>query len=59
MAVFQGRFTQEILGKALNVYVRDCVICPVCRSPDTRIVREERLRFLMCEACGAKSPVRC
>ena len=59
MAVFQGRFSHETLGKALNVYVRDCVICPVCGSPDTRVTREERLRFLLCDACGAKSPVRC
>ncbi len=59
MAVFQGRFSHETLGKALDAYVRDCVICPVCGSPDTRIIREERLRFLLCEACGAKSPVRC
>jgi len=59
LAVFQGRFTPETLSRALNVYVRECVLCPVCGSPDTRIVREERLKFLICEACGAKSSVRC
>ncbi|RLI35177.1 translation initiation factor IF-2 subunit beta [Candidatus Bathyarchaeota archaeon] len=59
LAIFQGRFSPETLARALNAYVRDCVLCPVCGSPDTRIVREERLRFLLCEACGAKSSVRC
>ena len=59
LAVFQGRFSPEILSKALNAYIKSCVLCPVCGSPDTRIVREERLRFLVCEACGAKSSVRC
>lgn len=59
LATFQGRFSHETLNQALNTYVRDCVLCPVCGSPDTRIVKEERLRFLVCEACGAKSPVRC
>ena len=58
-AVLHGRFSESTLRKALETYVKNCVICPVCGGPDTRIVREERLRFLICEACGAKSPVRC
>jgi len=33
------------------------VICPVCNRPDTQIVRERRLGFLQCDACGARSSI--
>jgi len=57
-AIFQGRFGDETLQRLIDRYMRDYVICPVCKRPDTRIVKEKRLQFLICEACGAKSPVR-
>jgi translation initiation factor 2 subunit 2 len=34
------------------------VICPICKRPDTKIVKERRFHFLICEACGAKSSIR-
>jgi len=57
-AVFQGRFNYPLIRKIVQDYTKEFVICPVCKSPDTRMVREERFRFLICDACGAKSPVR-
>jgi len=57
-AIFQGKFSQETLGRLTQRYVESFVICPVCRLPDTKIVKEKRLSFLVCEACGAKSSVR-
>jgi len=57
-AVFQGKFDKSLMERILDDYVNGYVICPVCRSPDTKIVKEERFRFLICEACGAKSSVR-
>ena len=29
-----------------------------CQSPDTRIEKEKRISFLICEACGAKSTIK-
>jgi len=57
-ALFQGKFSQETLGRLIQRYMESFVICPVCRLPDTKIVKEKRLSFLVCEACGAKSSVR-
>lgn len=57
-AVFQGKFNEALIRRLVEDYVKEYVICPVCRSPDTKIVREGRFRFLVCEACGAKSSVR-
>jgi len=56
--IVQGRLTNEELRRLLELYVREFVKCPICGGLDTRIVAERRLRFLVCEICGAKSPVR-
>lgn len=57
-AIFQGKFPPETLERLIKIYVNDFVICPVCKLPDTKIVKERRLSFLICEACGARSSVR-
>lgn len=54
-AVFQGVFRQDSIANLLNTYIQRYVVCPVCKRPDTRIVKEKRLSFLVCEACGARS----
>jgi translation initiation factor 2 subunit 2 len=56
--IFQGKFPAETLERLLQRYMETFVVCPICKRPDTKIVREKRLSFLVCEACGAKSSVR-
>lgn len=56
--IFKGKFSRETLERLIQRYVESFVICPVCKRPDTKIVKEKRLSFLLCEACGAKSSVR-
>lgn len=56
--IFQGKFSRETLKRLIQRYMESFVICPVCKRPDTKIVKEKRLSFLVCEACGAKSSVR-
>ena len=55
--IFQGKFSQETLGRLIQRYMENFVLCPICKLPDTKIVKEKRLSFLVCEACGAKSSV--
>jgi len=57
-AIFQGKFRSDALDRLIQRYVEEFVICPVCKRPDTKLVKEKRLSFLQCEACGAKSSVR-
>ena len=57
-AIFQGKFGTETFGRLLKRYVDEFITCPVCKRPDTKIVREKRLSFLVCEACGAKSSIK-
>lgn len=57
-AIFKGKFSQETFERLIQRYIESFVTCPVCKLPDTKIVKEKRLSFLMCEACGAKSSVQ-
>ncbi len=57
-AVFQGKFPRDTIERLVQHYAVAFVVCPVCKRPDTKIVREKRLSFMVCEACGARSSVR-
>jgi translation initiation factor 2 subunit 2 len=57
-AIFKGKFYRDTFERLIRRYMEIFVICPVCNLPDTRIVKEKRLSFIVCEACGAKSSVR-
>jgi translation initiation factor 2 subunit 2 len=55
--IFQGKFGQDTLDRLIHRYVEMFVVCPICKRPDTKIVKEKRLSFLVCEACGARSSI--
>jgi len=57
-AIFKGKFNTETFARLLQRYVEEFLNCKICHRPDTKIVREKRLSFLVCEACGAKSAVK-
>jgi translation initiation factor 2 subunit 2 len=57
-AVFQGKFTRQTIDRLAKRYVDEFVVCPVCKRPDTKIVKERRFYFIVCEACGARSSTR-
>jgi translation initiation factor 2 subunit 2 len=57
-AIFQGKFKSDTLESLIQHYAQDFVVCPVCKRPDTKIVKEKRFTFMVCEACGAKSSVK-
>lgn len=46
------------INQKLEEYAREFVICRECKKPDTELVREDRITFIKCLACGAKHPVR-
>lgn len=57
-AIFHGKFKNDTLDSLVHHYAEAFVVCPVCKRPDTKIVKEKRLSFMVCEACGAKSSVK-
>jgi translation initiation factor 2 subunit 2 len=56
--IFQGKFSEDTFERLIQRYMEAFVLCPVCKRPDTRIVKEKRLSFLVCDACGARSSIK-
>lgn len=46
------------INQKIEQYVKEFVTCRECGKPDTELVREDRLSFINCLACGAKHSVR-
>ena len=57
-AMFIGRRDPDDFTRLLKIYVNDYIMCPTCKSPDTRTEKEKRISFLICEAWGAKSTIK-
>jgi translation initiation factor 2 subunit 2 len=57
-AIFQGKFRRDSFERLLLRYMESYVTCPICKRPDTRLIKEKRLSFLVCNACGAKSSIK-
>ncbi len=57
-AMFVGKRDPDDFTRLFQIYVKDYVECPTCKSPDTQVVKENRISFLICEACGAKSTMK-
>jgi translation initiation factor 2 subunit 2 len=56
--IFQGKIYRENLQKKIDDYVKEFVYCKECGKPDTKLAKEGRIYFLVCEACGARHPAR-
>ena len=46
------------INQKIEGYVKEFVICRECGKPDTEIMKEGRVDYLHCLACGAKHPIR-
>lgn len=57
-AMFIGRREPDDFTRLFKIYLREYVECPTCKSPDTDTIKENRISFLICEACGAKSTLK-
>jgi translation initiation factor 2 subunit 2 len=56
--IFQGKFQEDTFGRLMQRYLETFVVCSVCKRPDTKVVKEKRLSFLICQACGARSSIK-
>jgi translation initiation factor 2 subunit 2 len=48
----------EKINQKVEEYVKEFVLCKECGKPDTKLIKEDRLTFVQCLACGAKHSVR-
>lgn len=56
--VLNGKFYERNLRDKLQAFVDAAVVCKECKRPDTKIVERDGIKTLICEACGARAPVR-
>ncbi len=56
--VLNGKFYSRNLQDKLQAFVDAAVVCKECKRPDTKIVEKDGIKTLVCEACGARAPVR-
>ncbi len=55
--ILMGRFRTQQIDRVLKTYIKRYIICEECGRPDTHLVREDRILFKVCEACGARKSV--
>lgn len=46
------------INEKIEQYVRDFVLCPECKKPDTKLIKEDKITYLKCTACGAKHTIK-
>jgi translation initiation factor 2 subunit 2 len=56
--VLNGKFYERNLKDKLQSFVDAAVICKECKRPDTKIQEKNGLKTLVCEACGARAPIK-
>jgi translation initiation factor 2 subunit 2 len=56
--VFKGKVTGAQVADRIKSYIDTYVICSECGRPDTRLIKEDRVAILECDACGARRPVK-
>ncbi len=57
-AVFLGKFSMDRVSEKIDKFIKEFVLCRECGKPDTKILKEDRITFIKCAACGAKKSVR-
>mgnify|MGYP001558581159 CR=1 FL=1 len=56
--VFNTKISKKSLQDKLSDYVNEFVMCKECKKPDTSLAKRDRIWFMNCSACGAKTSIR-
>jgi translation initiation factor 2 subunit 2 len=56
--VLNNKVPSAKINQKVEQYVKEFVLCRECGKPDTELVKQDRLTFIKCMACGAKHSVR-
>jgi translation initiation factor 2 subunit 2 len=52
------KLLSSLINQKIEQYTNNFVICPECKKPDTKLIKEDRIYFIKCMACGAKHPIK-
>ncbi len=56
--ILQTKIPSSKINNKIEQYTKEFVICKECKKPDTELIKQDRLTFVHCLACGAKHSVR-
>ena len=56
--ILNNKIPSVKINQKIEEYTNEFVLCKECKKPDTEIIKEDRLSFLHCLACGAKHSIR-
>lgn len=56
--VLHGKISERQINERLTNYIKYFVLCNECKAPDTNIKEMDGVKVLVCEACGARSPLK-
>ncbi len=56
--ILNRKLNSAKINEKIESYTNEFVICGECKKPDTELIKEDRLMFIHCLACGAKKAVR-
>ena len=55
--IINRKIPSKNINEKIQQYVKDFVTCKECSKPDTEIIKQDRMSFVHCLACGAKHSV--
>ncbi len=56
--VLGRKLSSSLINEKIARFCNDFVLCKECHKPDTQLIKEERVTFMKCTACGAKHPTK-
>ena len=56
--VLNNKVPSAKINQKIEQYVKEFVLCKECGKPDTALLKQDRLSFIHCLACGAKHSIR-
>jgi translation initiation factor 2 subunit 2 len=56
--ILNRKLSSRLINEKVEKYANEFVICQECKKPDTELIKEHRLNFIHCLACGTKRHVR-
>ena len=56
--ILNNKIPSAKINAKIEDYAKEFVLCKECKKPDTELIKEDRLTFVHCLACGAKHSVR-
>ncbi|MFT4303290.1 MAG: translation initiation factor IF-2 subunit beta [Candidatus Woesearchaeota archaeon] len=52
--VFNRKLSSQNINQKIRQYANIYVLCSECGKPETKIINENQVNYIKCQACGAK-----